>query len=73
MLTSSMHPEDIKAVLRKRFGSLRAFVESEGLPSRGVSDMLRGRRCKRVRQAVERVLQEQTSESTKAALSSRAA
>lgn len=73
MLTEITHPEDIKAAIRKRHGSLRAFHEAKGLPKRAVSDMLRGRPSRRVTEAVEQVLQEQSPESTNAASSSRAA
>jgi lambda repressor-like predicted transcriptional regulator len=37
------HPEDIKAALRKRFGSIAAFERQRGLPARSVKDVLRGR------------------------------
>jgi lambda repressor-like predicted transcriptional regulator len=37
------HREDIKAVLRKRYGSVHAFELRKGLPKDSVSDVLRGR------------------------------
>lgn len=51
-----IHPEDIKAAIRKRFGSLKAFEESEGLPRKAVTDILRGRSNRRVSDAIQRVL-----------------
>lgn len=43
MLPLAPHPEDIKAALRKRFGSTHAFERARGLPHRSVADVLRGR------------------------------
>lgn len=44
MLTSfSMHPEDIKAAIRKSYGSLAKFERAKGLKSRSVTDVLMGR------------------------------
>ena len=73
MLIETMDPEDIKAALRKRYGSVRAFVRQHDLPDTGVSDILRGRTSKRVSDAIERVLQEQSSESKFLDRSTRAA
>ena len=53
-----MHPEDIKAAIRKRFGSLKAFEEHEGLPRKAVTDILRGRSNRRVSDAIRRLLAE---------------
>jgi hypothetical protein len=36
------HPEDVKASIRKRFGTLRAFERAKGLPDKSVSRFLRG-------------------------------
>jgi lambda repressor-like predicted transcriptional regulator len=38
-----MHPEDIKAELRKRHGTLKAFEEARGLPRLSTTDVLLGR------------------------------
>ena len=54
-----MHPEDVKAVIRKRFGTVARFIEERELPATGVSDLFRGRTSRRVREAVEEVLKEQ--------------
>ncbi|MBY0306980.1 MAG: helix-turn-helix domain-containing protein [Sphingomonas sp.] len=59
MVVDQMHPEDIKAAIRKRFGTVGQFVEQNGLPKTGVSDLFRGRTSKRVRDAVEAVVREQ--------------
>lgn len=58
MAVVTMHPEDVKAVLRKRHGSVRSFVAKRGLPANGVSDLFRGRVSQRVREAIERELGE---------------
>ncbi|MFN7400323.1 MAG: helix-turn-helix domain-containing protein [Sandaracinobacter sp.] len=47
-----MHREDIKAELRKRYGSLIAFERAKGLPTASVKDVLRGRSVARTRRAV---------------------
>jgi len=72
-LIKTTHPEDIKAAIRKRYGSVKAFVRSNDLPPTSVSDMFRGRTSRRVSDAIERVLQEQSSESSFSDCSSRAA
>lgn len=59
MLLDRMHPEDVKAAIRKQFGSVARFIEERGLPATGVSDLFRGRTSARVREAVEQVLEEQ--------------
>lgn len=59
MLLDRMHPEDVKAAIRKRFGTVARFIEAHDLPLTGVSDLFRGRTSKRVRDAVEAVLKEQ--------------
>lgn len=59
MILDRLHPEDVKAAIRKRFGTVSRFIEARGLPETGVSDLFRGRTSKRVRDAVEEVLQEE--------------
>ena len=51
-----MHPEDIKAALRKSYGSVFAFEDAAGLPRKSVSDFLRGRANQRVKDAIANVL-----------------
>jgi Ner family transcriptional regulator len=46
------HPEDVKADLRKRYGSIAAFERKLGLPERSVKDVLRGRSRPTVAQAI---------------------
>lgn len=58
MLTA-MHPEDVKAGIRKRYGTVAAFERQKGLPPKSVTEVLRGRAWKRVSDAVETALQEQ--------------
>jgi lambda repressor-like predicted transcriptional regulator len=38
-----LHREDIKATIRKRYGSLLKFERAKGLPAHSVKDVLRGR------------------------------
>lgn len=47
-----MHPEDVKAELRKRFGTVFDFEDKAGLPRKSVSDFLRGRPNRRVSDAI---------------------
>jgi lambda repressor-like predicted transcriptional regulator len=47
-----MHREDIKAALRKKFGTLLAFERGAGLPKGCVKDVLRGRAVARAEAAV---------------------
>ncbi|WJY24630.1 hypothetical protein QQS45_00095 [Alteriqipengyuania flavescens] len=48
----------MKAIIRKRYGSISRFVKQNGLPSTGVSDLFRGRTSAPVRKAVERVIRD---------------
>ncbi len=57
MPLAAMHREDIKAALRKNFGSIFAFERAHDLPRKSVSDVLRGRPNQRVTSAIERVLE----------------
>ena len=56
MELGSMHREDVKAALRKGFGSIFAFERAHALPRKSVSDVLRGRPNQRVATAIERAL-----------------
>jgi lambda repressor-like predicted transcriptional regulator len=57
-----MHPEDIKASIRKRFGSVFAFEDANELPRKSVSDFLRGRANQRVKDAIAKTLSPEQSE-----------
>lgn len=46
------HREDLKADLRKRFGSIAAFERAYGLPARSVKDVMRGKSRPAVAQAI---------------------
>lgn len=61
MMLDLMHPEDVKAAIRKQYGTISRFIEERDLPATGVSDLLRGRTSRRVREAVEDVLKGQSS------------
>lgn len=56
MKLATMHPEDVKASIRKRFGTVAAFERENGLPEKSVSDVLRGRLSARVIHALEEAL-----------------
>jgi len=58
MTLEMMHSEDVKTLLRKRYGTIRAFTEEHALPKTGVSDLFRGRTSARVREAVEKAVTE---------------
>lgn len=51
-----MHPEDVKAEIRKRFRSLAAFERAFRLPNKSVTDLMRGNRSKRVADAITSVI-----------------
>ena len=57
-----MHPEDLKAALRKRFGTIIAFEDAHKLPRKSVNDFLRGRSNQRVKDAIAKVLSPEQSE-----------
>lgn len=48
----ALHPVDIKAELKKRYGSVLAFERARGLPFESVRDVLRGRRSRRVAEVI---------------------
>ncbi len=56
MTFASMHREDVKAALRKTYGSIFAFERQHDLPRKSVSDVLRGRPNSRVTLMIEKVL-----------------
>lgn len=51
-----MHPEDVKAAIRKKFGKISEFHRFYELPATGVHDILRGRTSARVEAAMDEVL-----------------
>jgi lambda repressor-like predicted transcriptional regulator len=51
-----LHREDIKAELRKRFGSVAAFEREKNLPNKSVHEILRGRKSARVAAEIEKAL-----------------
>lgn len=57
-----MDREDVKAELRKRFGTIGLFEAEHGLPKKSVSDLLRGRASQRVSDAVESALSKPLSQ-----------
>lgn len=69
MQLASMHPEDIKAGIRKRFGSVAAFERENDLPEKSVTDFLRGRLSARVIQAIEEALAKPTPQASQSEVS----
>jgi len=65
MKLSRMHPEDIKAAIRKRFISVSAFERRYNLPAKSVHDLLRGRSSARVEEAIKSVISQPVSEFSK--------
>lgn len=59
MLIDELHHQDVRAALRKKYGTIADFERARGLPERSVHDVLRGRPSARVRKAIESVLIEQ--------------
>lgn len=57
MLALGLHREDIKAHLRKRYGSVRAWAHSRNLKPQAVADFMRGRASQHVAHEIEAELQ----------------
>lgn len=57
-MAKTLHKEDIKAELRKRFGTLVAFEAKAGRPAGSVKDVLRGRASSETEAAIAAVLEE---------------
>ena len=55
-MSLALHREDIKAELRKRYGSVADFERTEGLPPRSVKDVLAGKSRPEIARAVARAL-----------------
>jgi lambda repressor-like predicted transcriptional regulator len=51
-----MHKEDVKAALRKKFGTIIMFELAAGIPRGSVHEVLRQRRWKRVEDAIHAAL-----------------
>jgi lambda repressor-like predicted transcriptional regulator len=64
MNLADMHPEDIKASIRKQFGTIRNFELSRDLPRGSVHEVLRRRRWARIERAIESVISASPSEKT---------
>lgn len=66
MLVTSLDREDIKAELRKRHGSIRAFAAARGIKPQAVADLFRGRaKHSRAATVVEQELQKAAREQAK--------
>lgn len=56
MRIKMLHPEEIRAKLRMKFGTLGEFERARKLPARSVTDVLRGRSVKRTEKAIAKEL-----------------
>lgn len=56
MTLAQMHREDIKAELRKRYGTIRQFEIDHDLSRGAVHEVLRNRRWAKVERAIEQAL-----------------
>jgi lambda repressor-like predicted transcriptional regulator len=65
MKLSKMHPEDVKAAIRKRFATVSAFERRYELPLKSVHDLLRGRASARVEKAIKSVIERPVSDFSK--------
>lgn len=57
-MANALHKEDIKASLRKRYGSLLKFEKAAGRPAGSVKDVLRGRTSAATEEAIAAALSE---------------
>lgn len=64
MSIAEMHPEDIRAALRKRFGTITKFEQEYKLPKKSVYEIFRGRKSARVSRAIENAIIETPIENT---------
>jgi lambda repressor-like predicted transcriptional regulator len=62
MNLADMDPHDIKAEIRKRFGTLAAFERAFKLPAKSVTDVCRSRASSRVEHAIKMVIARPVSE-----------
>lgn len=58
MKVDEVHPEDVKAAIRKRYRSLAAFERAHSLARQSVTEVLRGRPSARTQKAIERLLRD---------------
>lgn len=56
MLSAAPHPEEIKAALRIKHGSLYKFEQKADLPRKSVADVLRGRAVAKTAEAIAKDL-----------------
>ena len=55
-IPEKIHPEDIKAAIRKRYRSMAAFERANRLGSRSVTDVLLGRKRPKTAKAISKLL-----------------
>jgi hypothetical protein len=59
MRIDELHHQDVRAAIRKKFETIKAFEQAHGFNPCAVHDVLRGRTSRRVKEAIEAVLLEQ--------------
>jgi len=69
MTLPDMHPEDIKAEIRKRFRTVAAFERHFSLPAKSVNDLMRGNKSQRVAETIQSVIERPVSEFAKSEFS----
>lgn len=57
------HPEDVKAAIRKKFGTIVEFHKAYDLSATGLQDVLRGRPSQRTADAIDEVLADEQESS----------
>lgn len=61
-MLGTMHREDVVATIRKRHGSVAAFERCKGFFPKSVNEVLRGRANAKVRDAIEEILAEASTQ-----------
>lgn len=61
MTFNDLHHQDVRAAIRKRYGSIASFEQLKGIRKGGVHDLLRGHGGPRAKEEVEKLLSEQAA------------
>ena len=59
MTFRDLHPEDVRAAIKKQYGTIVAFTKAKDLPATSVHDVLRGGSSLRVEKEIESVIMAQ--------------
>ena len=63
-MITGIHREDVKAAIRKRYGTIKAFTRAHGLAPTSVTDLFRGRTSAPTEQAIKKMLSEEGRQSS---------